>query len=79
MTQIELHNKIDEIIKAGTETTTVDSVSELISVNDDAKRYFFAVADERRLNWLWENGFLNAIKQKADNSTQYSSRMPSSA
>ena len=59
MNQIELHNKIDKLIKIGPKTVTVDLVSELISVNDDAKRWFFAVADNQWLSWLWENGFLN--------------------
>ena len=30
--------------------------------NLDARRYFFHKADERWLEWLWRNGFLDAIK-----------------
>ncbi len=64
MNQIALHNKIDKTLKAGPEKTTVDVVSRLISANADGKRYFFASADGSWIEWLWENGFLNAIKEK---------------
>jgi len=76
MNQIELHKKIDQLLKVGPETATVDLVSELISANNDAKRYFFATADERWLDWLLKNGFLDAIKKRADDPSRYSYRIP---
>lgn len=76
MNQIELHKKIDKLTKTGPGVKTVDFVRELISRNDDAKRYFFAVADKRWIDWLWKNGFLGAIRQKADDTSKYSYRMP---
>ena len=42
----------------------------------DAKDYFFDKADERWIDWLWENGFLDAIKQKAEDPTRYSYKTP---
>ena len=35
----------------------------LLDVNLDARRYFYHKADERWLDWLWRNGFLNVLKE----------------
>ncbi len=36
----------------------------LIQANLDARRYFYARADERWLDWLWQNGFLDPLKEE---------------
>ncbi len=41
----------------------------LIHANPDALQYFYAKADERWLDWLWQNGFLDVIKQKPEDMT----------
>ena len=41
-----------------------DQLYELVHVNLDARRYFFHKADERWLDWLWRNGFLNVLKEE---------------
>jgi len=74
MTQLELHKKIDEQIAKGTTGVKPESVLVLISVNKDAHQYFFAKADEGWLDWLWKKGFLDAIKEKAEDPTRYSYR-----
>ena len=51
-----------------------DRLHELIDVNLDARRYFFHKADERWLDWLWRNGFLDAIKEEA--ATRFATRTP---
>ena len=51
-------------------------IQELIGVNPDARQYFFYKADERWLDWLWDNGFLDTIKEKAEDSTRYGYQMP---
>ena len=33
-------------------------------MNLDARRYFFHKADERWLDWLWRNGFLNVLEEE---------------
>jgi len=76
MTQLELHKKIDKILTRNPNEVKMDEILELISVNFDAKNYFFAKADERWLDWLWDNGFLDAIKQKAEDPTRYGYRTP---
>ncbi len=63
MNQLDLHKKIDEFINAGTSSASVKAVQELISPNDDAKRWFFAKVDEKWLQWLFDNGFFESLKK----------------
>ena len=51
-------------------------VKELISVNFDARRYFYTKADEKWFDWLVSNGFLDVVKQKAEDPTRYSYQTP---
>ena len=51
-----------------------EQIYELINVDLDARRYFFHKADERWLDWLWRNGFLDAIKEEAV--TPFPTRIP---
>jgi hypothetical protein len=53
-----------------------EKIREIISLNFDARQYFFTKADENWLDWLWENGLLDAIKQKAEDPTRYGYRTP---
>jgi len=76
MTQLELHNKIDQLIAKDITGVKSEDVSILISANKDARQYFFFKADERWLEWLWENGLLDAIKQRAEDPTRYGYRTP---
>jgi hypothetical protein len=75
MTQLELHNKIEEFFKAGVSSADVVVAKSLLA-NSDAKNFFFAKADESWLSWLWEKGFLDEIKNKAKYSTRMSYRLP---
>ena len=53
-----------------------ESLKTLLFVNNfDARDYFFAHADEKWLDWLWENRFLNILKQPED-TTSYSYSTP---
>ncbi len=76
MNQLELHKKIEEFFKAGVKSVDVKTAQDLLTTNNDAKRFFFSQADENWLNWLWQNGFLNEIKNKAKDPTEYSYRIP---
>ena len=51
-----------------------EQIYELINVDLDARRYFFHRADERWLDWLWRNGFLDAIKD--ENANPLAARKP---
>src|SRR3989344_4884730 len=61
MKQIELHNKIDALIDAGIAAAVANDVRSVVGANDDARRYFYARADETWLDWLWENGLLEIV------------------
>jgi hypothetical protein len=76
MSQIELHQKIDALMQKDPPTADLQEVRTLVAANEDAKGYFFSRVDERWLDWLWENGFLDVIKQKAEDPTQYGYQMP---
>ena len=41
-----------------------------------AKEYFYYKADERWLDWLWQNEFLDVIKEKTEDPTSYGYRIP---
>lgn len=76
MNQLELHKKIDALLLKNPGGAKRDDVSVLISANKDAHQYFFVKADEQWLDWLWENSFLDVIKQKAEDPTRYGYRTP---
>ncbi|OGH88636.1 MAG: hypothetical protein A3J93_00890 [Candidatus Magasanikbacteria bacterium RIFOXYC2_FULL_42_28] len=74
--QISIHNIIDRILVCDPLFVDADRVFLILSFNSDAYRYFFTKADERWLDWLWNGGFLNAIKQKSADPTRYSYSLP---
>lgn len=74
--QLDIHKLLDEILSKKSQSTQVKDIEDLTSLNQDAKRYFFAQADESWIDWLWGNGLLDEIKNKAEDQTQYSYRMP---
>lgn len=53
-----------------------EQLRNLVYVNPDARQYFYAKADERWLDWLWQNGFLDVIKEKAEDPNRYGYRIP---
>lgn len=76
MNQIELHKTIEGALVKGVDHAETNQIQSLINANDDARHYFFSKADEKWLEWLWKNGFLNAIKEKAPDPNSYGFRMP---
>ncbi len=78
---ITIHDCIDFIINKvsnGKPSTKKDSniLKSLFSLSFDARDYFFTKADKRWLEWLWENGFLDALKTQPDDTSKYSYRTP---
>lgn len=76
MDQIKLHNEIDALKLKNPADIKPKMVADLILKNDDAHQYFFATVDERWVDWLWKNNFLDAIKNKADDPSGHRYRMP---
>lgn len=48
-----------------------DELYALIHVNLNARRYFYTKADEGWLDWLWQHGFLDVIKEKTEGNYEY--------
>ncbi len=76
MKKIEIHKEIDAIVKELPQSILVESVQDLISRENGDIEYFFALADERWLTWLWENGFLDIMKTAAKESDIYGFQTP---
>ena len=77
MNQLELHNRIDQIVADGPEATSTDEVRAVVNTNYDSRRYFYhARADEKWFDWLRDNGFFDTIKQKGEDLTQIRYKTP---
>lgn len=76
MNQIDLHKQIDKVLSKSTKSFLLEKITKLVGVNDDARQYYFHKADEKWLEWLWKNGFLESIKHKTSDTDSYSYRMP---
>lgn len=62
MNQIELHERVDGILRNVPGRVGREDVSALICANEDVRQYFFAQANDLWLDWLWENGFLSVLR-----------------
>lgn len=76
MRQLEIHKRIDEFLQGDVFKAVSSELTALISDNFDARQYFYSVADEKWLDWLWENGFLDLLKEAPDTSDSYGLRTP---
>lgn len=76
MNQLQIHNKIDEFIKAGTKNASIKIALGFISFNEDSKRYFFYQADESWLEWSFENNLFVELTKKSENISTYRYRLP---
>jgi len=74
--QIKLHIEINSLVNNTPSSITRECVKKIISVNYDARNYFFYKTNEKWLDWLWKNGFLDVIKEKAKDPTKYSYSVP---
>lgn len=75
MTQLEIHKKIDEVIKGEAPSDPL-VLNDLITVNADARAYFFASAPTLWLGWLRDHGFLDVVHSKPKDVSQYSYSTP---
>src|SRR3989344_2576538 len=74
--QLTIHKKIDSLLSLDSKSANKEFLNVLLAFNPDARQYFYSKVDERWLSWLWENGFLDAIKEKAEDPTRYGYRIP---
>jgi len=76
MNQLLIHKKIDDFLKTGIATASIEVALELITYNSDAKRYFFSTATEQWIKWFYDNNLFAELKKKADDPTKYGYRLP---
>ncbi len=50
---------------------TKKELTDFININFNSRNYFYSKADEKWLKWLWDNGFLDVLKQQPDYSSGY--------
>ncbi len=76
--QLFIHNLIDTILERELKESIKKDIKILVQsyINLDAYNYFYAKANERWLEWLWENGFLDELKKPAKDSSRYSYSTP---
>lgn len=76
MSQLQIHKRIDDFIKAGTANASVEFAQEFIYQNDDSKRYFFSQANEDWLKWFFDNDLFAELKNKSEDQASYRHRLP---
>lgn len=54
----------------------VAEVKRLIGLNEDSRQYFYINANVNSLKWLWENGFFDVLKKKAEDPSRMSWKTP---
>lgn len=74
--QTDVIKSISQMLKSECVSANLEEVVELIELNFNSREYFYAQANERWLSWLWENGFLDVIKDKAEDLSKYSYSTP---
>ena len=82
MKQIKLHRKIQKLVNNDPCELKKEELISLFSeaknkkTEQDAKNYFFYKADEKWIDWLFENGFFEVLKQKAEDTSSYRYKTP---
>ena len=70
--QVYVHTVIDELVNARRKK----DLKFILDVNLDARQYFYFRADEWWLDCLWNEGFLDGIKEKTEGPNVYEYRTP---
>ncbi|HOR18511.1 MAG TPA: hypothetical protein PLE10_01605 [Brevefilum sp.] len=71
--QLDIHKEIDRLTQIGPISKQIPKIESTINFNLDAKRYFFSLIDETWMDFLWENAFLNSLKEELKDQAQLSS------
>ena len=76
--QIYVHTIIDSIVQKKKKRSKgmEEDLKLILSVNLDARQYFYAKADGWWLGWLWKKGFLNVTSESAVDSGADDIRIP---
>lgn len=74
--QLTIHKRIEDFLALDLTKAEKSILSVLLAFNADAKQYFYSIADEKWLDWLWTNGFLDLLKEAPETSDNYGYRTP---
>lgn len=74
--QLKIHDFIDSLLSNDPESTNIGLVRVVLDFNPDARQYFYSKANAQWLDWFWSNGFLDVIKSKETNPTQFVFPLP---
>ncbi|MFA6459208.1 MAG: hypothetical protein WCV79_02320 [Candidatus Paceibacterota bacterium] len=75
--QLTIHKKIDlfcQQLKNGKGDKRY--LAFLLASNADARKYFYAIVSVESVEWIENNGFLEIIKQKSDDTRKYAYKTP---
>jgi hypothetical protein len=72
--QLDVHSDVDKFLSEG--LNDVAHLRELLAVNFDGRRYFYATATGEVFQWLRDNGFLRPVAGAPGDSSQLSYRTP---
>ncbi len=63
-----LFRELDYILDKykSTKKLTIEEFEFLLNLNLNATEHFYSIIDEEWLGWLWDNGFLDVVKQIED-------------
>lgn len=76
MNQLNLHQKIDEFLKADIAVADASYAQKLVATNFDARDFFYQLVESNWITWLHKNGFFEVFNVPAENPNQYGFRMP---
>lgn len=68
--QLDIHKKIGSITQKHPKHEQISEIESLINFNLDAKRYFFTLIDHTWVDFFWENGFLDSLKEELKDQAQ---------
>ena len=76
----QIMNQIDQLVsKTPAEQEDLEALEQDVKSlirEKSVKEYFYYKADERWLDWLWQNGFWDVIKEKSEDPTRYGDALP---
>ena len=73
---LNIHQKLDQFIVVPLQNRNASYLNILFSLNIDAKRYFYSIANDSWLQWLGTNGFFSDLKKPAEDQTKYGFHLP---
>lgn len=74
--QLRVFTLIDNFLVKNNSDSKKEDLESFFRFGHHVRQYFYTQADEHWLSWLWENNFLDAIRQKSEDQTRNANRLP---